>query len=65
MICPDYMGFPHAGVAYHGCVCVCVSHTLFQRAFSFMLYLQTSRGQWPIHESIANEATHELGGHHD
>ena len=25
----------------------------------------SSRGQWPIHESIANEATHELGGYHD
>ena len=24
-----------------------------------------SRGQWPIHESIANEATHEMGGYHD
>ena len=25
----------------------------------------TWRGQWPVHESIANEATHELGGYHD
>ena len=50
-------------------VCVCESHSVPKSNFlSVMLldmYQDFSRGQWPIHESIANEATHELGGYHD
>ena len=33
-------------------------------SFWWCLNFKKSRGQWPIHESIANEATHELGGYH-
>ena len=31
----------------------------------FDAFISKSRGQWPIHESIANEATHVLEGYHD
>ena len=46
------------------CVCVCESPSV-SKSFCFRRIIHQSRGQWPIHESIANEATHELGGYHD
>ena len=33
--------------------------------FSILMVFSSSRGQWPTHESTANEATHELGGYRD
>ena len=44
------------------CVTLCSKEFLL---FSQMFVVTICRGQWPIHESIANEATHELGGYHD
>ena len=46
-------------------VCVCVTLCSKESLFSQMFVVTICRGQWPIHGSIANEATHELGGYHD
>ena len=43
-------------------VCVCVEHLNRCKTSSAVL---VCRGQWPTHESTANEATHELGGYRD
>ena len=43
-------------------LCVCVEHLNRCKTSSAVL---VCRGQWPTHESTANEATHELGGYRD
>ena len=43
--------------------CTFVNLHLFNSAETSFFHF--SRGQWPTHESTANEATHELGGYRD